>query len=49
VYQEDFNLPYLGIKYVLGELDREAIALAQAAVRPSRRTVRYYDQMFWDA
>ena len=26
-----------------------AIALAQAAVRPSRRTVRYYDQMFWDA
>ena len=49
VYQEDFNLPYLGIKYALGELDREAVALAQAAVRPSRRTVRYYDQMFWDA
>ena len=49
VYQEDFNLPYLGIKYALGELDREALALAQAAVRPSRRTVRYYDQMFWDA
>lgn len=49
VYQEDFNLPYLGIKYALGELDREALALAQTAVRPSRRTVRYYDQMFWDA
>jgi carbamoyl-phosphate synthase large subunit len=49
VYQEDFNLPYLGIKYALGELDREAVALAQAAVRPSRRTVRYYDQLFWDA
>lgn len=49
VYQEDFNLPYLGIKYALGELDREAVALAQTAVRPSRRTVRYYDQMFWDA
>ncbi len=48
VYQEDFNLPYLGIKYALGELDREALALAQTAVRPSRRTVRYYDQMFWD-
>jgi len=48
VYQEDFNLPYLGIKYALGELDREAVALAQTAVRPSRRTVRYYDQMFWD-
>jgi len=49
VYQEDFKLPYLGVKYALGELDREAVALAQAAVRPSRRTVRYYDQMFWDA
>ncbi|HEY5387415.1 MAG TPA: ATP-grasp domain-containing protein [Thermoleophilia bacterium] len=49
VYQEDFNLPYLGIKYALGELDREAVAFAQAAVRPSRRTVRYYDQLFWDA
>jgi carbamoyl-phosphate synthase large subunit len=49
VYQEDFNLPYLGIKYALGELDREAVALAQVAVRPSRRTVRYYDQLFWDA
>jgi carbamoyl-phosphate synthase large subunit len=48
VYQEDFNLPYLGIKYALGELDAEGVAAAQARVRPSRRTVRYYDQMFWD-
>jgi carbamoyl-phosphate synthase large subunit len=48
VYQEDFNLPYLGIKYAFGELDRQAVALAQSAVRPSRRTVRYYDQLFWD-
>jgi hypothetical protein len=49
VYQEDFNLTYLGIKYAFGELDRRAVALAQSAVRPSRRTVRYYDQLFWDA
>lgn len=48
VYQEDFNLPYLGIKYALGELDDDDIVAAQAKVRPSRRTVRYYDQMFWD-
>ncbi len=48
VYQEDFNLPYLGIKYALGELDAHDVAAAQARVRPSRRTVRYYDQMFWD-
>ncbi|HMK92499.1 MAG TPA: ATP-grasp domain-containing protein [Thermoleophilia bacterium] len=48
VYQKDFILPYLGIKYALGELDREEIAAAQARVRTSRRTVRYYDQTFWD-
>ena len=48
VYQQDFILPYLGIKYALGELDAAAVAAAQARVRPSRRTVRYYDQMFWD-
>jgi len=48
VYQEDFNLPYLGIKYALGELDAEGVALAQSRVRTSRRAVRYYDQVFWD-
>jgi hypothetical protein len=36
-------------RYAQGEPDREAVARAQAAVRPSRRTVRYYDQLFWDA
>ena len=48
VYQEDFNLPYLGIKYALGELKGAAVAAAQARLRLSRRTVRYYDQVFWD-
>ncbi len=48
VYQEDFILPYLGIKYALGELDGPAIAAAQARVRTARRTIRYYDQIFWD-
>lgn len=48
VYQEDFVLPYLGLKYALGELDAAAVAAAQARVRPSRRTIRYYDQVFWD-
>ncbi|MBE0528517.1 MAG: ATP-grasp domain-containing protein [Thermoleophilia bacterium] len=48
VYQEDFNLPYLGIKYALGELDAEGVALAQSRVRTSRRSVRYFDQVFWD-
>jgi carbamoyl-phosphate synthase large subunit len=48
VYQEDFIIPYLGIKYVLGELDAEGVALAQSKLRFSRRSVRYYDQVFWD-
>lgn len=48
VYQEDFILPYLGIKYALGELDPAAVAAAQSRVRATRRSVRYYDQVFWD-
>ncbi len=48
VYQEDFILPYLGIKYALGELDDESLAAAQARVRTSRRTLRYHEQLFWD-
>ncbi len=49
VYQEDFNIPYLGIKYTLGELTKDDVAGVQARVRTSRRSVRYYDQVFWDA
>ena len=49
VYQEDFILPYLGIKYALGELDNVALAAAQSRVRTTRSTVRYHDQVFWDS
>ena len=48
VYQEDFIIPYLGVKYALGELDAEDVAEIQSRVRFSRRSVRYYDQVFWD-
>lgn len=48
VYQEDFIIPYLGIKYTLGELDADEAAAIQTRVRTSRRSVRYYDQVFWD-
>jgi carbamoyl-phosphate synthase large subunit len=48
VYQEDLNLPYLGVKHALGELsDADAAALA-ARVRPTRRALRYFDQVEWD-
>jgi carbamoyl-phosphate synthase large subunit len=49
VYQEDFIIPYLGIKYALGELSKDDVAEVQSRVRMSRRSVRYYDQVFWDA
>jgi hypothetical protein len=48
VYQEDFIIPYLGIKYALGELTENDVVAVQARVRTSRRSVRYYDQVFWD-
>jgi carbamoyl-phosphate synthase large subunit len=48
VYQGDLNLPYLGVKHALGELsDDEARAFA-SRVRPSRRALRYFDQVEWD-
>jgi carbamoyl-phosphate synthase large subunit len=49
VYQEDLNLPYLGVKRALGELsDVEARAL-QSRVRPGRTALRYFDQLEFDA
>ena len=48
VYQEDLNLPYLGIKSALGEISREELAQLSALVRPTRRALRYFDQVEWD-
>lgn len=48
VYQEDFIIPYLGIKYALGEIGPDDITEIQGRVRTTRRSVRYYDQVFWD-
>jgi carbamoyl-phosphate synthase large subunit len=48
VYQEDLNLPYLGVKQALGELSREELTQLRANVRPSRRALRYFDQVEWD-
>jgi carbamoyl-phosphate synthase large subunit len=48
VYQEDLNLPYLGVKHALGEItDEELAELAQRA-RPTRKALRYFDQVEWD-
>jgi carbamoyl-phosphate synthase large subunit len=49
VYQEDLNLPYLGIKHALGEIDAEELGSLATRVRPTRRALRYFDQVEWDA
>ncbi len=48
VYQEDLNLPYLGVKQALGEISREELQELGARVRPTRRALRYFDQVEWD-
>ncbi len=48
VYQEDLNLPYLGVKRALGEISDEELAALQSRVRPGRTALRYFDQVEWD-
>jgi carbamoylphosphate synthase large subunit len=48
VYQEDLNLPWLGVKHALGELSDEQAAEAASRVRPGRVALRYFDQVEWD-
>ncbi len=48
VYQEDMNLPYLGVKRALGELSDEELGAYAKRARPTRRALRYFDQVEWD-
>jgi carbamoyl-phosphate synthase large subunit len=48
VYQDDLNLPYLGVKHALGEISDEELGALAARVRPTRRALRYFDQVEWD-
>ena len=48
VYQEDLNLPYLGVKLALGEVDEDELAAEAAKIRPTRRALRFFDQVEWD-
>ena len=47
-YQEDFNYPYLALKRAIGELSADELRAYSARVRPSRRTLRFFDQLEWD-
>jgi carbamoyl-phosphate synthase large subunit len=49
VYQEDLNLPYLGVKRALGEITDDELAALKGRVRPGRTALRYFDQLEWDA
>jgi hypothetical protein len=49
VYQDDLNLPYLGVKRAVGEISDEELAALGARVRPGRTALRYFDQVEWDA
>jgi len=47
VYQDDLNLPYLGVKRALGEISDEELAALRSHVRPGRTALRYFDQLEW--
>ena len=50
VYQEDLNLPYLGVKRALGEIsDDELRDATPPASAPAARALRYFDQLEFDA
>jgi carbamoyl-phosphate synthase large subunit len=49
VYQEDLNLPYLGVKHALGEITGDELAALASRIRPTRRALRYFDQVEWDS
>ena len=49
VYQDDLNIPYLGVKHALGEITEEELAAYASRVRPGRTALRYFDQVEFDA
>jgi carbamoyl-phosphate synthase large subunit len=49
VYQEDLNLPYLGVKRALGEISDDELRALAPRIRPGRTALRYFDQLEWDA
>jgi carbamoyl-phosphate synthase large subunit len=48
VYQEDLNLPYLGLKRALGEISDDELRALAGRIRPGRTALRYFDQLEWD-
>ncbi|HZC30972.1 MAG TPA: ATP-grasp domain-containing protein, partial [Gaiellaceae bacterium] len=49
VYQDDLNLPWLGVKRALGEISDDELSTMRSRVRPGRTALRFFDQVEWDA
>jgi carbamoyl-phosphate synthase large subunit len=49
VYQDDLNLPYLGVKRALGEIGDDELRALRPRIRPGRTALRYFDQVEFDA
>jgi len=48
VYQEDLNLPWLGVKRALGEISDDELRALSSRIRPGRTALRYFDQLEFD-
>jgi carbamoyl-phosphate synthase large subunit len=48
VYQEDLNIPYLGVKRALGEISDDELRTYTTRIRPGRTALRYFDQLEFD-
>jgi hypothetical protein len=48
VYQDDLNVPYLGVKRALGEISDDELASLRSRIRPGRASLRYFDQVDFD-
>jgi carbamoyl-phosphate synthase large subunit len=48
VYQEDLNLPYLGVKRAIAEISDDELRALAPRIRPGRTALRYFDQLEFD-
>ena len=48
VYQEDLNIPYLGVKRAVGEITEDELRGYASRIRPGRTALRYFDQLEFD-
>jgi len=46
--QDDFNMPWLAVKHTLGLAGEEELKAASGRVRATTRSVRYFDQIFYE-